>query len=55
MINIKKGEYEAPSMMVLKVTAEEAICESTWQVNGSKASSPDGDWGRDGYGDADEI
>ena len=55
MINIKKGGYEAPAMMITKVETEKFLLESTWKVDGDNASSPNGEWSRGGYGNSDEI
>lgn len=52
---MKKGKYEAPAILVVKLETESIICDSNWPVNGTKASSSSGEWGRSSYGDSDEI
>jgi hypothetical protein len=61
MTGLKK-EYAAPEMRVVEVNAEAFICLSTravWfltdPVNNISGISMDVEWGRGGYGSADEI
>jgi hypothetical protein len=56
----KKELYEAPSTSVLEVNAESVICDSgnqapvLWLLSGDDFSSTT-NWGRSGYGTADEF
>ena len=62
MTGLKK-EYAAPETLVVEVNAEGAICNNSiravWfltdPVNNISGISMDVEWGRGGYGSADEI
>lgn len=56
-----KNEYAAPEMRVVEVNAESVICQSitlVWFLTGPNTITDNGveaEWGRGGYGSADEI
>ena len=56
----RKNRYETPSTMVVEVKYEGIVCSSPgpdgvmWFLDGSSFSSNQ-DWGRDGYGNAEDF
>ena len=54
-----KATYESPTTEVVAVRTNGLICESyvttTWQLMNTDEYNVNGDWDRDGYGNADEI
>ena len=54
----RKNHYETPSTTVVEVKFEGIVCTSPdgvmWFLDGSSFSSNQ-DWGRDGYGNAEDF
>ena len=56
----RKEFYEAPATEVVEVKAEGFICNSNnvsaiWAIGGENFSNPTADWGRSGYGSAQDL
>ena len=58
----RKIQYEAPALQVVGISSENALCQNSgiraivWSLSGeNNITPPTEDWGRSGYGNAQEF